>query len=130
MLTVLGSIKAQVRVIHLAEGYRFEVMNPADDRGENFADKWTLETYSQFTRWADTLNRNAATFIQAKADGLDGRMALLNSTIPGASRFKLMEDMGDDLRRRHDSGKLGLIAVPSVAASATVVRPTTFFGNP
>jgi hypothetical protein len=130
VLTVLGAIKNQVRVTEQSGGYRFEVMNPADDRGENFAEKWTLETYGRFTRWTDGLSRKAATFIQTKVDGLDGRVTLLNATIPGAARFKLMEDIGAEVRRRHDSGNLGLIAVPSVAASVTGVRPTTFFGNP
>lgn len=130
ILQVVATLKNEVRVEEVHGNYRFFVMNPADDRNENFAEKWTLQTYTKFTRWADGLSSQLAKFINTETKGLDARIDLLNATIPGAKRFPLLADLGEEMRLQHDTGSLCLKKIPSVAASFGLVRPTTFFGNP
>lgn len=130
ILQVVGTLKKEVLVNEINGVYRFYVMNPADDRHENFAEKWTLETYCKFSRWVDGLSSQVANFLNADSRGLDARIEVLNATIPGAKRVPVMEGLGEELRLRHDTGNLFLKGMPATAASYGFVRPTTFFGNP
>ncbi|WP_345737045.1 nucleotidyltransferase [Prosthecobacter algae] len=130
IIQVLATLKNEVGVTETAGIYHFHVLNPADDRRENFAEKWTLKTYGSFTRWADSLSSQVTKLMNTAAMGLDARIEVLNSTIPGAQRLSLADDIGREMRVMHDTGNLRLTAVPAMAASLTPIRPTTFFGNP
>jgi hypothetical protein len=126
---VVTTLKDEVGHSEVRGEYKFHVMNPADDRQENFAEKWTLDTYQKFSRWADGLSSRVAKLLTTEVKGLDARIKLLNGTIPGAQRFALLDDLGQEMRVRHDTRTLGLMAVPQMVSSVSPVRPTTFFGN-
>ena len=129
VVAVVSAIKAQVHVEYHHNTFKCSVMNPVDER-ENFADKWTLQTYSAFSRWADTLSSKMAAVMKSEAQGMDERLRVFNTSIPGAATFGIEKDIAADFRRHHDSGSLRLQAVPAVATSLVGIRPTTFFGNP
>ena len=129
LVAVLSAIKAQVIVEYQYDTFKCSVMNPVDWR-ENFADKWTFQTYSTFIRWADTLSSRIEMLMNSESGGIDERLRVFNANIPGAATFGIEKDIAADFRRHHDSGSLRLQAIPAVATSLVAIRPTTFFGDP
>lgn len=127
---VVTGLKHEIGYSEVQGEHRFHVMNPADDRHENFAEKWTLNTYTKFIKWTDGLSSQVTELLNTEVKGLDERIGLLNRTIPGAARLSLMDDLGTEMRIIQDNGRLSLRTVPGVAASVSAVRATTFFGEP
>ena len=128
VLAVLKRFPDHIQVSEIGGRYHFWVMNPVN-RAENFAEKWSLETYSRFLQWHTAVMNRLGAFLKAQPEGLDKGLTLMESSFPEAKTFDLRGRVGKEMRALHDGGGLMVKSAPAILSADVAVPPTIYFGR-
>lgn len=128
LASVIGKIPRFVQVVEQETKALYIVLNPVNE-DENFAENWRAADYLEFLAWHADLLKRTTTMLFATMQGLDNALKMLEQSFPASKSMEVGKQLGNEIRRLHDSNQLTVRSTVGSVSASIVVPSTIFYGN-